>query len=142
MLPPNSTTRHRMLSVARFHWCACALLGLAIAGGSSRDAAAQPLRAPQDPCAAVAPGGPIQHRGKTLLETADIKTPEIRRINVLISTRCYQEAALAIARYEAAAPQDYQIDFVATRLAWLTQGSEAARQPSQSRWRSIRTSLR
>ncbi|WP_313918868.1 tetratricopeptide repeat protein [Tahibacter sp.] len=128
MLPPNSTPRPRMPSVARFHWCACALLGLALAGSGSRDAQAQPLRGPQDRCAEVVASGPIPYRGTTLLETADIKTPEIRRINALISARCYDEAAAAISDYQSKAPQDYQIEFVVNRLIWLTQGAEAAQE--------------
>lgn len=63
-----------------------------------------------------------------MLETADIKTPEIRRITVLISTRCYDAAAAAIADYQSKAPQDYQTEFVVTRLIWLTQGAEAAQE--------------
>jgi len=79
-------------------------------------------------CDDVVAGGPIDYRGTRLLETADIATPEIRRINVLISTRCYREARDAIARYRQAAPADYQIEFVDTRMLWILVGTEEAEQ--------------
>ena len=102
------------------------LTALSLAGAGIATAA-EPAP-PGNRCDKVVAGGPIDYRGKKLLETADIATPEIRRINVLISTRCYREAREAIDRYRLMAPRDHQIEFVETRLNWIQTGTDEAEQ--------------
>jgi tetratricopeptide (TPR) repeat protein len=79
-------------------------------------------------CSSVQPGGDIAFRQVKLREIADISNPEIRRINALMSARCYEEATAAYSKFAAANPNDYKIRFVEGRMLWIFKGTGPARQ--------------
>lgn len=119
-LPACSATRATITGLGRPLFLLAALV---LAGAAAAAPAPVGKR-----CDKVVAGGPIDYRGTRLLETADIATPEIRRINVLISTRCYGEAREAIERYRMMAPRDYQIKFVEARLTAILADSNEAQE--------------
>lgn len=78
-------------------------------------------QADEDPahCDGVTAGGQIRFQGRTLLETPDIRAPELRLANVLVSSRCWNRADSVLAAYAQAKPGDHRIFFVYARIAWI-----------------------
>ncbi len=85
-----------------------------------------------DRCASVRPGGDIHFRQQTLRDTPDIESPEIRRINALVSLGCFDDAKTAMKAFVAAHPADYKIRFVQARLSWIEEGDRAGREAMRS----------
>lgn len=104
-------------------WLVMGLLAWAV-----RDASAQV----PDRCASVQPGGDIHFRQQTLRDTPDIDSPEIRRINALVSLGCFDDAKTALRGFVAAHPADYKIRFVQARLSWIEDGDRAGREAMRS----------
>jgi hypothetical protein len=71
-------------------------------------------------CAAVKAGGPIRAATRKLLETPDIRAPELRRANALLSARCFEQVDEVLQAYASAHPDDYRIFFIHARYAWIT----------------------
>lgn len=83
---------------------------------------------PTNRCDSVKAGEDINFRQIKLREIADISNPEIRRINALMSARCYDEATSAYSKFVAANPNDYKIRFVEGRMLWIFNGTGPARE--------------
>ncbi len=104
----------------------CWLVVASILGCVAPHVIAQTPTASNARCSTIQAGGNIKFRDMTLRETADIPAAEIRRINTVISNRCYEEANDAVEQYVATHPDDYQISFVQSRLLWLLTSASAA----------------
>jgi tetratricopeptide (TPR) repeat protein len=114
-----SSNRSRGRAPALLSWLVVGLMAWAV-----RDASAQvPGR-----CVSVQPGGDIHFRQQTLRDAPDIDSPEIRRINALVSLGCFDEAKTAVQLFVLAHPGDYKIRFVQARMSWIEDGDKAGRE--------------
>lgn len=100
------------------------LIGSGVSEAASR---ATPRDTPQR-CVNVTVRGPVQFQGRTLVEMPDIEASELKRANVLISRRCFDEAASLLGEYSSKHPEDFRAAAVVGRYAWVTAGPDAAEQ--------------
>jgi hypothetical protein len=70
-------------------------------------------------CAQVRDGGPIQFRGRNLVEIPDIAEPELRRANALLTARCFEDAIGIREDFARHNPDNYHVLFVKARAKWI-----------------------
>ncbi len=75
-------------------------------------------------CARVEAAGPIQFKGRNLVETPDITEPELRRANALLTAGCPEEAMKLWQDFGRRNPDNYHILYVRTRWKeWSSGGA-------------------
>ena len=94
-------------------------IALVVSLGAVGAASAQNLA-----CATVKVEPDVAFDGRKLREIADIADPTLRRINTLLTQRCFDEAQADIEAFVAAHPGDHRVTYVQARGAWMT-GSPA-----------------
>lgn len=105
-------------------WLVCAPL---VAGAAEPDPDAQYIYGREPAwCSQVTAGGPIRFQNRTLLETPDIRAPELRRANVLVSSKCFARADAELEEYERKHPDDHRVHFIHARLTWIIEDVERA----------------
>jgi tetratricopeptide (TPR) repeat protein len=106
----------------------CLLLGLLIAcspcvAQSGGDSALSP-----PPCEAVDAPDIAEYRGRRLVEIPDVRSPEMRRANLVLSSGCYAQAFAMINEYLARRAPDTDAYYVLARWVWITRGFADAEQ--------------
>ena len=94
-------------------------IALVVSLGAVGAASAQNLA-----CATVKVEPDVAFDGRKLREIADIADPTLRRINTLLTQRCFDEAQADIEAFVAAHPGDHRVTYAQARGAWMT-GSPA-----------------
>jgi hypothetical protein len=94
-------------------------------GAQERDAHAEHERAR---CASVEVLESADFRGLTLIEIPDVTAPQMRLANMLLSSRCLEEATALLEEYVLANGADAQSGYVITRLTWTLSSDAAAEQ--------------
>jgi hypothetical protein len=106
----RNSRRHRLL----------ATLGFVVLGCVSATFAAERSDRPSPAeCAQVRDGGPIQFKGRNLVEIPDIAEPELRRANALLTSRCFEEAIGIWEDFARRNPDNYHVLFVKARARWI-----------------------
>jgi hypothetical protein len=97
-----------------------ATLGFVVLGCVSATFAAERSDHPSPAeCAQVRDGGPIQFKGRNLVEIPDIAEPELRRANALLTSRCFAEAIGIWEDFARRNPDNYHVLFVKARAKWI-----------------------
>jgi hypothetical protein len=77
-------------------------------------------------CSAVGAATPIAFQGRTLVEIPDVTDAGLRRANLLLSSRCRDDALEMLEAYVAEHGPDAQATYVAARYIWITAGKAQA----------------
>ena len=96
---------------------------LCVFGGVARG---QGLDAEALRCSSVGAPTAIAFQGRTLVEIPDVTDAGLRRANLLLSSRCRDEALEILEAYVAAHGQDAQATYIAARHVWITGGKGQA----------------
>ncbi|HUQ09920.1 MAG TPA: tetratricopeptide repeat protein [Steroidobacteraceae bacterium] len=94
-------------------------------GSGATIQAASAARSP-DRCATVAVSAPQKFHGKLLEEIPDIREPELRLANQLLSSGCFDQAFGTLTAYLERHPEDPHAMYVRARWNWIHEGSEMA----------------
>jgi hypothetical protein len=100
-------------------------LGILVVAGIAWSLSATSVAAPKIAsdnlrCEQVTVGNPVVFHDRTLVETPDIASPELKLSNALLSHRCTEAAVRLLDQYVKAHPADYRAAFVEARLAWIS----------------------
>ena len=74
-------------------------------------------------CFQLSGADPVEFDGRVLVEIPDIRSPEMRRANLLLSSGCFDQAAAELDRFLAERPDDPEGLYVAARFAWIARGT-------------------
>jgi tetratricopeptide (TPR) repeat protein len=77
-------------------------------------------------CAKIAVAPAVQFQGRMLVELPDIKAPALKRANVLLSNRCFEQALKLLEEHAGQYPDDFQSNYVGARYVWMTRGEDEA----------------
>jgi hypothetical protein len=77
-------------------------------------------------CANVKTSAPVVFRGRRLVEIPDIKEPDVRLANQLVSELCFSSALDRLEAVTRADPGNRDVNYVVARMTWTLLGSELA----------------
>jgi predicted Zn-dependent protease len=105
----------RTLMAMAFAWACCPVF----AQQSSADAAR---------CSAIVVSKPVNFHGQALEEIPDIREPELRLANQLLSSDCQERADQVFAGFVAKHPGNLHSTYYLARRTWMTESVDRARE--------------